>query len=512
MNKQQTVKKLFDVLHEIPTDVVLTLYRSKSVVEITPIGVGDFVERNDLSEMMEVLEILPNGHYLTENAEGDDTVVVAPEEVQIVFPEEVPDFDTMWNFNNPSLTNWVAQEGNLENVAWCGFRIYQHEKLGYLIGTNHDEPENLAKCFELLYDAMDLNWHLEDTYQLTQSTDTVASYFETKEVTMKALGEMSIHGLRSEIADLKIDHLYEIPYRLNEYVDQFPDLISRNDPFDKRFDGITIQVFKLGDLALHFSGQYPDDDVPVLSYDGMVTHYGIDQPEEGHYSEIENLAHFKELVMNELDKQLSIKKGIDLAEKIKSKEQQFDELVDHIKGEIKERPELFDLHHEDEKAMALAFKMADSEWENGLILINKKGRYLAYDSYEGFSLLDTRMDDALFKADIDKFGELFFSGLATAYSLNNQYQAVMDAGGQEAYDAKMKELADYENAMYDDHSDNRLQRDEDIRIADFSAKDEARDQQMQPLTLKERLSQIKSEEQGSSHLKPKQQKPQTIGR
>lgn len=508
--KQLAIKKLFDTLDEIPTDVVSQLYDMNRVVEITPIGVGNFVERHGLSQMMEVVEILPNGHYLTENADGDDIIVVAPEEVRIIFSEEMPNFDTMWCFSEPSLTNWLAQKSNLENVAWCGFRIYQHEKLGYLIGTDHDEYENLEKCFELLYDMLDLNWHLKDTYQLTQSADTIASYFETREVAMKALNEVSFHGLKSKMTDLKLERLDEIPYKLNEYVEQFPNLISRSNPFDKRFDGITIQIFKIGDLELHFSGQYPDDDEPVLSYDGVVTHYGIDQSEMGHYLEIESITHFKELMMSELDKQLAIKRGTSLEETLKSKEQQFDELITQIKGELKEQSDLFKLHHEDERAMALSFKLADSEWENGLILINKEGRYLSYDSDEGVDHLDTRSDDTLFKEEIDKFGALFFRGVAIAHHLNDQYQAVMDAGGQEAYDVKMKELADYEDEVYNEHSDERLQRDEDIRIADFIAKHETREFQNQSLTLKERLNQIKNEEQTSSHRESKQQ-TQKIG-
>jgi len=516
IQKRQAVKNLFDVLHEIPTDVVLTLYRDGSVTEITPIRFGSSVERNDSSEMMEVIEILPNGHYLTETFDEYETLVVSPEEVRIVFPEEVPNFDTMWQFNDPNLIQWLEQLGNIDKIGDCGFRIYQYEELGYLLGMEHDNYENIEKCFELLYDAMDLNWHLVDSYQLIQSVDAIASnentiasnentitgYFETKEVTTKAFEEMMIHALKTEIISLEVDYLFEIPYELETFIERFPELISHDRPYGEKIGEIQITQFKIGELELRIN--YEDEDEPFLSYD---------RTELDHYSEIVSLAHFKELVISELDNQLTIKRGVNLAEKLKSKEQQFDELVGHIESEIKKRPGLFELHFEDEKAMALAFKMADSEWNNGLILINKEGRYLAYDTYEGFGLLNTRIDDALFKEQIDKFGELFSIGVATAYSLNNQYQAVMDAGGQVAYDIQMKKQADYKNAMHDDHSDERLQRDEDIRITNFIAKDRAKDQHVQPVTLKERLSQIKNnDERTAKNLKLKEQKSQTIRR
>lgn len=153
-----------------------------------------------------------------------------------------------------------------------------------------------------------------------------------------------------------------------------------------------------------------------------------------------------------------------------NQKQQFDELICQMKDQIKDKPELFNLQYEDDKTISLAFKMTDKEWENGLILINKEERYLTFSSDRLLGAVDTKVDEITFKEDIKQFDELFSEGMAIADHLNLSYQEVMDAGGQEAYDAKMKELADYEDEVYNEHSDERLKRDENVRIADFIGK------------------------------------------
>ena len=263
------VKRLFDVLNEIPTDFVYPLYLNDSVIEVTPIRVGSFVTHHDDFDPVEVQELLPNGHYRTEMIDDGRSPIFAAEEVAIIFPEELPEYDIMWHFD-PSLNHWLNQTGSLEKIADCGFRIYQHEKLGHLIGTDHDEPEKLAKCFELLYNVLELNWHLEDTYQLTQSTDTVASYFETKEMMTKALSEMPMFKLKNEMTEQLEQMNHEIDVYLSNA--QLEIMLNRRDGVDVFsnvngfFDDFEKELADLIEVSIqHAHGWHSADDMEVVA-------------------------------------------------------------------------------------------------------------------------------------------------------------------------------------------------------------------------------------------------------
>lgn len=211
-----------------------------------------------------------------------------------------------------------------------------------------------------------------------------------------------------------------------------------------------------------------------------------------------------------------------------NKIQQFDELIDQMKDDIKENPELFNLHHEDDKTIALAFNLTDKDWENGLILVNKEERYLTYSSDRLLGTVDTTVDEITFMKDIKQFDELFSEGMAIADHLNFRYQEVMDAGGQEAYDEQMKELAVYEDEVYNEHTEDRLQRDEDIRIADFITKHEGENLRKVKTDfkrvafdilvdgikedVKERINRIENNELTLNNSKSKERKTQTMRR
>jgi len=97
------------------------------------------------------------------------------------------------------------------------------------------------------------------------------------------------------------------------------------------------------------------------------------------------------------------------------KHRKFDELINLIKNDVKEHPELFHMKHEGDKTIALAFNCPNLDWENGMILISKDKKYLSYSSKKLLGLVDIQDDTAMFNETFETFNDLYSDGFADAY-------------------------------------------------------------------------------------------------
>ena len=124
--------------------------------ELTPLVKGDYVV--GWSSKGEV-----NGEIEEVNYE-EETAIVDGEEFDLNELEKEQDFlpmwGTMWEFKDICDQTWL--EDNLQAVADCGFRIYESEDYGYLIGIDGAGYDFYEAHWLPLYKARGLHWHKED--------------------------------------------------------------------------------------------------------------------------------------------------------------------------------------------------------------------------------------------------------------------------------------------------------------------------------------------------------------
>ena len=92
-----------------------------------------------------------------------------PDDVREITPGErdedadyLPMWGTMWSFGNSADDSWFEEEGGLELMAECGFRIYEQEDFGYLFGPDGAGYSFMEEHWIPLYKARGLRWHREE--------------------------------------------------------------------------------------------------------------------------------------------------------------------------------------------------------------------------------------------------------------------------------------------------------------------------------------------------------------
>lgn len=72
----------------------------------------------------------------------------------------LPMWGTMWTFDTSLDDDWVQE--NLDTVYQCGFRVYEHENLGIIIGIDGGGYDFYEAHWIPLYKARGLRWHFEE--------------------------------------------------------------------------------------------------------------------------------------------------------------------------------------------------------------------------------------------------------------------------------------------------------------------------------------------------------------
>lgn len=155
-------------MNQVPMSVVEKLMQVSDysdMHEITPPSKYDRVEifAGDYDgESGEIVEHLGNTEYLVQlnNSEYDEPVEVCEDDFDVQRDDVLPMWGTMWEFKDICDQKWL--ENNLQAVADCGFRIYESEDYGYLIGIDGAGYDFYEAHFLPLYKARGLHWHKED--------------------------------------------------------------------------------------------------------------------------------------------------------------------------------------------------------------------------------------------------------------------------------------------------------------------------------------------------------------
>lgn len=74
----------------------------------------------------------------------------------------LPMWGTLWTFSESFDNHWL-ENGGLEKMANCGFRIYEQEDLGYVFGIDGAGYDFYEAHWIPLYKARGLQWHDPET-------------------------------------------------------------------------------------------------------------------------------------------------------------------------------------------------------------------------------------------------------------------------------------------------------------------------------------------------------------
>lgn len=162
--KRDAAQCLVDSMNMFTHTFMETLYGFDSqselyLSEITPIVKGDQAYAHSLGQSIEVLSV----------NEEEGTVLVTDGDEEFTLEKDELDFEkgflpmwgTMFSFNDPVDNHWLSE--NLEEMAKCGFRIYEDTEndMTYfgIDGAGYDFYE---AHWIPLYETMGYKWHTEE--------------------------------------------------------------------------------------------------------------------------------------------------------------------------------------------------------------------------------------------------------------------------------------------------------------------------------------------------------------
>ena len=155
-------------MNQVPMSVVEKLQMQSDytdITEITPPAEYDHISifsGDYAGEDGEIVRCVGDDEYIVEldSSKYSDPVTVFEDEFEVQRDDGLPMWGTMWEFKNMCDEEWL--ENNLQAVANCGFRIYESEDYGYLIGIDGAGYDFYEAHFCPLYKARGLHWHKED--------------------------------------------------------------------------------------------------------------------------------------------------------------------------------------------------------------------------------------------------------------------------------------------------------------------------------------------------------------
>lgn len=146
-------------MNAIPQSVLVKLQQldPDDIEEITPICKGDRVYSYTFDESGEVVGLDFDGETATVEL---DNGIVAPCDLDQLERQDYarfPMWSTMWNFSCSFDEDWARS--HLNEMAACGFRLYESEDYGLVFGIDAAGFDFYEAFWVPLYKARGLHWH-----------------------------------------------------------------------------------------------------------------------------------------------------------------------------------------------------------------------------------------------------------------------------------------------------------------------------------------------------------------
>lgn len=148
----------------IPMAIIDKLLEGNSdeLHEITPPSVGDRVFVFDSPADEDTGEIIErNESIYTIKLDDGTTCDLEAGDFEVQHDEFLPMWGTMWAFGD-SIDNWWLEDGGLQIMADCSFRIYEQEDYDYIFGIDGAGYSFYDEHWIPLYKARGLKWHKEE--------------------------------------------------------------------------------------------------------------------------------------------------------------------------------------------------------------------------------------------------------------------------------------------------------------------------------------------------------------
>jgi hypothetical protein len=140
-----------------------------SIVEITPPSIGDHVciyTDEWAGEEGEIVGTKYDGeddlYEIKRDNEPDNPSIISKDCFDVIDKDPFPMWGTMWALTDPTDIEWANGEylgPNLQEIADCGFRIYQSDDFGILLGIDGAGYDFYESHWIPLYKARGLHWH-----------------------------------------------------------------------------------------------------------------------------------------------------------------------------------------------------------------------------------------------------------------------------------------------------------------------------------------------------------------
>lgn len=131
-----------------------------AIREVTPPARGCTVYVFDKDSYGEIVQHISDDTYRIELYNGE-RIDISEDSFEVEYDSYLPMWNTMWAFNDFCDNYWL-ENGGLQIMADCGFRIYEQEDYGYIFGIDGCGYDFYEEHWIPLYKARGLHWHKED--------------------------------------------------------------------------------------------------------------------------------------------------------------------------------------------------------------------------------------------------------------------------------------------------------------------------------------------------------------
>lgn len=168
MTISDATHKWVNEFNAIPQGMIerLMCIRYEEWEELTLPHVGNRVHVYDLPDDCDTLE--HRGEIVAYTADldkfrvdldGGPSILVKPDNLEIVNDDPLPMWGTMWSFGDPCDTYWLENGDGVRVMSDCGFRIYKHEEWGCFFGIDGAGYDFYSQHWIPLYKRRGLQWH-----------------------------------------------------------------------------------------------------------------------------------------------------------------------------------------------------------------------------------------------------------------------------------------------------------------------------------------------------------------
>jgi len=182
LTKREAAKKWVGECNAIPRGMIEALwmhagkYEGAGWREVTTPRIGEKVYHHAFEQTGEILSVewkVENSHtadYYSIRLDNGAFAIAKKEAFSTDNPQTaLPTWDTMWSFGEPLDDFWLEQDGGLQAMSDCGFRIYEHVEFGYFFGIDVIDGEGYdfyENHWIPAYEACGLHWHDEEAEQM----------------------------------------------------------------------------------------------------------------------------------------------------------------------------------------------------------------------------------------------------------------------------------------------------------------------------------------------------------